>query len=214
MTKPVNSKLYLERKEVIDSNSLVALYSERVQNLGYSGRTMFYKDQAQYQRKLQKFAAMLGQVLRPEETLLDVGCGYGSLFPLLPKCRYKGIDIVPEFVSCAQTRYPRGEFAVENIHSSYGKYDWCVLLGVVNGVAEPTKLIEATWQSCLKGLIVDFIDAKRFRGRFLNRFRLGDCLSDFLDFGAHSVEVFPTPEVWTIFLVRKNFDSTAPDCFK
>lgn len=205
MTRPLNPKLYLDQQEITGSTSLVNVYRTRIQSLGYTGRMMFYKDEAQYQRKLGQFAELLCKVLGPGDTLLDVGCGYGSLLPLLPECHYKGIDVVPEFISLARTRYPLAEFEVKDIENDRGTYDWCVLLGVVNSVSDPRKVIETVWQRCLKGLVVDFVDVCKFKGTegFLNRFKMGDCLNDFLDLAPRSVEVYPTSDVWTIFLVRK-----------
>jgi SAM-dependent methyltransferase len=183
---------------------LVNTYRARIRSLGYSGRTLFYKDEDQYKRKLNQFAELLRRNLEPSDTVLDIGCGYGSLLPLLPDCTYKGIDIVPEFISFARKQYPVATFELSDVEVDRGRYDWCVLLGVVSGVPEPRKFIEVAWQSCLKGLLVDFIDVRKFQDDgFLNRFDIPHCLNSFLDLSPGSVEVYPTPDVWTIFLVRK-----------
>jgi SAM-dependent methyltransferase len=205
MTRPLNPKLYLDQREITDSLNLVDVYRTRIESFGYTGRMMFYKNEAQHQRKLRQFADLLRRVLEPSDTLLDVGCGYGSLFTLLPECHYRGIDVVPEFISLARTKYPHVEFEVKDIEHDRGTYDWCVLLGVVNSVPDPRKIIETVWQNCAKGLIVDFVDVCKLKGNegFLNRFKIGDSLTDFLALAPRSVEVYPTPDVWTIFLVRK-----------
>jgi len=204
VSKQTNSILYLDHQEITSSKSLVRAYRKRIREQGFTGKTLFYKDEAQYQRKLHHFAELLRANVTPTDTLLDVGCGYGSLVQLLPKCIYKGIDIVPDFVSRAREQYPLNHFELTDIDSEPGCYDWCVLLGVVNTIAEPRRVVDAAWKRCSKGLMVDFIDGQKLGdSNFLNRFDIPDCLSYFLGLSVRCVEVRPTSDVWTIFIARK-----------
>ena len=204
MAKPLNRKLYLAGKEVSNNAQMIELYRERSARFGMSGKSMFYQNESQHQIKVVQFAALLYGLVHPDDTLLDIGCGYGSLVPLLPSCHYTGIDIVPEFISSARERYDLVEFKVLALEESQGVYDWCVLLGVVNSVVDPNKLLELAWRKCRRGVLVDFIDDKKMANKNeLNRFDMGECLTGLLHLGARTVEVHPTDTVWTIFVARK-----------
>lgn len=204
MAKPVNRKLYLAGKQVDNNPQIVEIYRERIKRFGMSGKSMFYQNESQHQTKVAQFAILLHSLIRPGDTLLDIGCGYGSLVPLLPSCHYTGIDIVPEFISSAKERYDLGEFKVLALEECQDVYDWCVLLGVVNSIVDPDKLLELTWRKCRRGMLVDFIDDKKMTNKNeLNRFDMGDCLAGLLHLGARTVEVHPTDTVWTIFVACK-----------
>lgn len=58
---------------------------------------------------------ILKRHLQAGEKVLDVGCGFGGLVPLLPKgVHYLGIDVSPELVEVARLRYPDFSFRVES----------------------------------------------------------------------------------------------------
>lgn len=204
MTTAVNTSLYLNGEEVSDEAQLVSVYTDRVRKLGLSSEAMFYADTGQHQKKLSHFATLVFNIVLPDDTVLDVGCGFGSLAPLLPPCTYSGIDIVSDFILHAKSKYPLLDFRVCSVHEDKGLYDWCIVLGVVNSVPDPKTLLSKAWEKCKKGVIVDFIDSERL-GDFkdLNRFDMGSCLAGFLDMGAGKVEVIPTGSSWTIFIVTK-----------
>lgn len=53
--------------------------------------------------------------LRQGQTLLDVGCGIGTLSSYLPPgIKYHGIDISPEMVEVAHLSYPHQSFSVDD----------------------------------------------------------------------------------------------------
>lgn len=63
---------------------------------------------------LKRFGALFSAVDLTGRTLLDVGCGVGSLFGELKRrkirCGYVGIDILPEMTAEARRRQPDGVF--------------------------------------------------------------------------------------------------------
>jgi 2-polyprenyl-3-methyl-5-hydroxy-6-metoxy-1,4-benzoquinol methylase len=205
MIRSVSSKLYLNDDEVSTDGELADIYRKRIQEFGFSGKAMFYKDEAQHQAKILQFATVLHGLVAPSDVLLDIGCGYGSLVPFLPSCRYAGIDLVPEFISHAQQQYSTIEFQVLSLEDYTKDYDWGILLGVVNGVPKPDQLIETAWGKCRKGLVVDFVRQDRLKDDLvgLNRFDISICLTEFLELSASKVEVYPTPNVWAIFVAHK-----------
>src|SRR5579884_3271392 len=161
MTLSVNKNLQLEGEYVEESDQLVMLYQKRIKEFGLSGKTMFYMDEVQHQMKIAQFATLLHERVNYHDTVLDIGCGYGSLSPLLPNCKYVGIDLVPEFIAYARQRYSLLDFKVLGLEAYESDYDWGILLGVVNSVPHPDRLIELAWSKCKRGLLVDFVDKNK-----------------------------------------------------
>lgn len=85
--------------------------------------------------------SVLAKHLSPNDSLLDVGCGVGSLFSYLKAhldfpVRYTGIDLLPQMIQLAKARNPQGHF----IHGDLFKnnpfpprsFDICFASGIFN----------------------------------------------------------------------------------
>lgn len=48
--------------------------------------------------------------LRPERSLIDIGCGPGINCGVLGKCRYLGVDLSKEYIEFAKRKFPAAEF--------------------------------------------------------------------------------------------------------
>lgn len=87
------------------------------------------KAEAQHRGTLQHKIAL-------DDSVLDVGCGYGRLLDLLPKGwfgSYLGIDISPDFIHLAQIRYPGRQFLIKDVLElpiTEDKFDWAVCIMV------------------------------------------------------------------------------------
>jgi len=83
---------------------------------------------------------ILKQFIQPEDSLLDVGCGWGRLLHLLPESWdgiYHGIDISPDFVELAreehESQYWFFQMDMLEIPENAGlerEYDWAVAISV------------------------------------------------------------------------------------
>src|SRR5690242_1117348 len=69
----------------------------------------------------------LRERLRPEDSLLDVGCFLGHLYQELGHKNYTGVDIYPEHIASAQRLNPGVKFIASDLHDLEGKWDvvWC-----------------------------------------------------------------------------------------
>lgn len=103
-----------------------------------------------------------------KQSVLDIGCGYGALYPFIQErfhdVRYKGIDIVQESVEWARQNHPEANWECRNLIESplTEHFDWVLICGVFNnGVPDPTgflkKLTATAWEITDKGLAFNFI---------------------------------------------------------
>lgn len=105
-------------------------------------------------------------------SILDVGCGFGDLFPFLKKqkvkaFRYTGIDINPAFVDIAEKKYPEGKFFVANLLGKKlpSHFDYVFASGIFNdkipGAKKRTeKMLDAINAHTRKGFAVNFLSDK------------------------------------------------------
>ena len=91
-----------------------------------------------------KHREILLKTIKPLDTILDAGCGWGRLLTLLPsnyRGFYKGLDISPDFIELAQKKYKIEEwcstFEVADLQDlSFIKteegpvFDWAVLISM------------------------------------------------------------------------------------
>ena len=74
-------------------------------------------------QKIEKCLTQVRHMLKPEYTLLDVGCGSGYVYKYLRHGNYQGIDLSAEEVEAARTRFPEGRFDVGDLFTLEGKWD-------------------------------------------------------------------------------------------
>ena len=84
-----------------------------------------------------RHTAALAAVIRPTDSLLDAGCGYGRLLDMLPQDwhgAYLGVDLSPGFIKVAAQTYPTREFRVADLRYAIAgiskKFDWAVGIGL------------------------------------------------------------------------------------
>jgi len=94
----------------------------------------------------------LAQTIKPNETVLDAGCGWGRLLDLMPANwtgDYLGIDLSPDFIDLARKEHPSKTFVVgdiRNIPAFTQQYDWAVLISIKFMVIR--NLGQEFWDQC------------------------------------------------------------------
>lgn len=60
---------------------------------------------------------ILGRILKPGDSLLDAGCGYGAIYEIIPDgVDYTGIDISPDLLELGKIRYPEAVLQVGDLN--------------------------------------------------------------------------------------------------
>lgn len=54
---------------------------------------------------------------RPNDRVLDIGCGTGEWYPLLGPVDYEGIDASADYIASAQLKFPTGKFTCARVES-------------------------------------------------------------------------------------------------
>lgn len=110
-------------------------YRERLAQFQHDPRTLGWTKGNQAQR----FAALTGLLpLDRLRSVLDVGCGFGDLFPFLRergfRGRYTGLDFIPELIEVGQHAYPEAQLLVGDFSTmdSLGTFDLVLASGIFN----------------------------------------------------------------------------------
>lgn len=92
-------------------------------------------------------------------TVLDVGCGAGHLYPhIAPNVKtYKGIDISADMLNYARKFFPRGDFEVGNVYdlTHEHEYDTIVSASLIIHIplSDVETVIKQMWHRTLKELV-------------------------------------------------------------
>ena len=97
---------------------------------------------ASYKSAANRFQQLVSEFELAGKDVLDVGCGFGDLIPFLSyktsNFNYTGIDLLSEFTTEAQKRYPEHRFQTLDYfaNSPKEKYDVVFCCGALNGQGE------------------------------------------------------------------------------
>lgn len=111
-----------------------------------------------WQRIEAKHREILARHIKPSDSILDAGCGWGRLLSLLPETwsgHYLGIDLSPDFIHLAQQHYTSESirFVVEdlrNLSSITQTFDWAILISIRPMIRR--HLGDSTWFSIERSL--------------------------------------------------------------
>jgi len=133
---PRDHRCYELKRESLwqqDNERNQALYSGLLETHGISHKALNWGSETSQFRRFE----VLSQVGEfANKSILDVGCGTGSLFPWLAdrfeNIQYNGIDITPEMVNSAKDRFPKAQFAVKDLLNDQieRKYDFVLASGI------------------------------------------------------------------------------------
>ncbi len=118
-------------------------------------RAVYHCSVDQFNAIAKTHSKLLSELLNPNDKILDAGCGYGRLLTLLPENwvgEYVGIDLSPDFVEEAKTRFPANQFILgdfsrlEVIPPKH--FDWAILISIRQMIIGQAG--EDTWRDCVR----------------------------------------------------------------
>lgn len=204
MSIRLNKQTVLNGKNIDNWEEMEAAYRKRIETYGLGHKAVFYSSEMAHSAKLAHISKILHSIVKANDSVLEVGSGIGALVPFVPPCIYTGIDLVREFVEEARSCYPDLEFKCANVTNVTENYDWIILAGITGTVPMPETLISKAWELAKKGIIVDFIDSRKYQENELNTYKMGACTEFFLDMGAQRIELYQTRNIWNIYVLHKH----------
>lgn len=104
-------------------------------------------------KKVLKNIEYLKTVLRPEDSLLDVGCCEGHIYEKLGHANYQGIDLLESNVEKARVNFPGVDFRQGNLFELEGKWDVIFCCRVLMHIPRFEEAI-ARLKSCARRYVV------------------------------------------------------------
>ena len=94
----------------------VTRYQKRFYELGETPRALGWGCK---EDQITRFEAMRKNVDFDGKIVMDIGCGFADWYTYMKskgvKCKYIGVDIIPEFLETCQKKYPEANFLKGNI---------------------------------------------------------------------------------------------------
>ncbi|SFR58601.1 class I SAM-dependent methyltransferase [Anaeromicropila populeti] len=149
----------------------VKRYSQRYEKLGVVPQALGWgckEDQLERFQVITKYNDLSNQ------TILDIGCGFGDFYVYLKEkqipCTYIGIDIIPQFISHCKEQFPEAEFYDKNILLDFEdipEADYVISLGTLNyklteidNIVYTDIFMEKAFQKARQKLILDFLSTR------------------------------------------------------
>jgi len=150
-----------------EKQRILATYSERLRQFGYSPETIGWPKR----RHRLRYSILVSHWPLPGAEVLDFGCGFGDLYAY---CReqgidvdYEGIDINPDLVAEGRRQHPAAKLSVgDPLRDGLSRdYDYAFASGVHNfKLADNWSFVEATFElfhrHCRRGFAVNFLSDK------------------------------------------------------
>ena len=158
----------MDEKDKVYIEETIKRYQRFYNHYGNDIKSLGWKDRDKMDKRFQ----VLQEIgIRYEDSVLDVGCGFGDFCEMLrPNVNYvsdydyTGIDIVPEFIEIAKNTYHFFEdfkFKQATIFDIHKKYDWIVESGIFNykscTMEYIRKTIDKAFKLCKKGIAFNFL---------------------------------------------------------
>jgi SAM-dependent methyltransferase len=171
-----------------DKKKIINRYLERVQRFGHGSAAI--GEPPDRQSFYYHFMLSVDGFNR-EDSILDVGCGYGDLQRFLEQSgwagRYCGVDINSELLAEGKRRYPDADLRLHDIQeSNVGEmFDWCFSCHVLTSDTEQVyyldylkEMLESMWAHCRKGVVFNLLSPLAdFTNPIHNRPQFSDVLA-------------------------------------
>lgn len=111
------------------------IYRQKFKEFGVSPEALQWKSKGAAHQRFRQFWA---EIDFDDKNVLDVGCGFGEMGNFLTKryknVRYKGVDIMPEFIENGKKIYPDLDLEVEDFFGQPKPetYDTVICSGALN----------------------------------------------------------------------------------
>lgn len=117
------------------TNDIASYYSQRIREHGPTARGVDWNSSESQQLRFVQLTKILA-ANHKEFSLLDYGCGFGSLYeytsPRFPEMSYTGFDIVPEMIALARARHSSAQAQWCESLNKTQQFDYVIASGIFN----------------------------------------------------------------------------------
>lgn len=152
-----------QRQRIIDR------HRDALRRHGHSAEALYWSSEEIQQLR---FQVLLEIGVQNGDRVLDVGCGFGDLYPLLrgraDRLHYSGIDLSADLIATGKSLYPEAELHTGDLFDldpAPASYDLVLLSGALNealgdagGYARAT--IKRMYESCRRGVAFNLLNAE------------------------------------------------------
>ena len=149
----------------------VTRYQKRFYELGETPRALGWGCK---EDQITRFEAMRKNVDFDGKIVMDIGCGFADWYTYMKskgvKCKYIGVDIIPEFLETCQKKYPEANFLKGNIMVARDELpmaDIVITNGTLNfkqkdisNIEYTTDYIDYAFEKANEIVIVDFLSTE------------------------------------------------------
>lgn len=105
-------------------------YNEQLKKYGATAQGCGWGSEESQQKRFDVLLEEISFYGSVVDTVLDVGCGCGDMFEHINAEDYTGIDINPNMIEAAKTKYPEGRFLLYEDYDIREKQDWVLASGI------------------------------------------------------------------------------------
>jgi len=149
----------------LGKKELLTFYDRHLRDFGDAPQAVRWTPEGQV-RRYERFISVAGDI--PGKKILDFGCGKGDFYGFLKERgffpSYCGIDVNPNLIALAQSKYPEAEFIAIDIDEEElnRQFDIIIVCGVFNlriaGVEESARhVLKKLFALCGEALHVSFL---------------------------------------------------------
>lgn len=149
-----------------DFSNVLSYYNDRLSNSDCDSEKVGW---GSVESQQERYSVLLEIGFTDGDSILDVGCGlgdlYGFLAPKFSTINYKGVDINPNAISIAISKYPQVPFEITNILNKKNdafSYDYVVSSGALsvpidNQLEFVFLMLSRMYEFARKGIAVNFL---------------------------------------------------------
>lgn len=140
--------------------------AKKANHLQYS---VYLANDTLWNRILRAHMVVMEKLIKPGDSVLDAGCGYGRLSVLFDN--YIGIDFSPDFIEEAKKLFPTKTFEVQDLQALPYKnkqFDWGIVVSVKHmiignmGIKTWAPMEKELKRTCKKVLILEYGDREDY----------------------------------------------------
>jgi len=129
----------------------IEFWKERIETAVKPHYSVYVIHEVGWKQIFNAHKTIISQLIKPTDTVLDAGCGYGRMSVLFDN--YTGVDFSPDFIELATKQFPNKNFIqadLKKLPFHEEQFDWAICVSIKKMVEDNLGI--ETWESMAKEL--------------------------------------------------------------